>query len=113
MVYKNTFITLGLVIAIGLAAPTTFLSYHPQDTLVAQQAILPDAFMENVTALIMDKQGKPKLKIQTPQMVHYAEGDTTKLKSPQLTIYRQSPQPWYVTSKYAKATKGIETVDFW
>ncbi len=28
-------------------------------------------------------------------------------------MYRKSPNPWYVTAKFAKATQGIENVYFW
>jgi lipopolysaccharide export system protein LptC len=69
--------------------------------------------MENITAVIMDKQGKPSLKIVTPKMVHYAANDTTHLTSPKLTLYRKSPQPWFITAAFAKATQGIENVNFW
>lgn len=69
--------------------------------------------MEVVTATIMDKQGKPSMKIETPKMVHYIENDTSHLTNPQLTIYRKSPQPWFVTSKFARAKEGMERVDFW
>jgi lipopolysaccharide export system protein LptC len=36
----------------------------------------------------------------------------THLSTPQLTLYRKSPVPWYVTSKFAEATKGAEHVNF-
>ena len=113
MTYKNTIISLGLIFIAGLAAWTTFLTYGPKPSATTKPTLLPDAFMEEVTAVVMDKQGKPKMKIVTPKMVHYAENDTTHLISPQLTIYRKSPKPWYVTSKYAKALQGADIVDFW
>lgn len=69
--------------------------------------------MEVVTATFMDKQGKPSIKIETPKMVHYIENDASHLTDPQLTIYRKSPQPWFITSKFAKARGGIELLDFW
>ena len=113
MIYKNAIISLGLIFVAGLAAWTTILSYRPQEAPVAPPSQLPDAFMEDVVAVIMDKQGKPKMKIVTPKIVHYAEKDTTHLTTPQLTLYRKSPNPWYITSKYAKATQGVDIVDFW
>lgn len=113
MRYKNTILSLSLITTVGFAAWFTFTSYRPQTSAGAQAASLPDAFMEDVVALIMDKQGKPKMKIVTPKMVHYAENDMTKLVTPQLTLYRKSPQPWYITSERAKAIQGVEKVDFW
>ena len=102
-----------IILAIGFAAWTTLLSYRPDVTSGTPVVNLPDGFMENVVALIMDKQGKPSMKIITPKMIHYAKNDTTHLTTPQLTLYRKSPQPWYITSNYAKATQGIENVNFW
>lgn len=112
MSYKNIFITLLIIIAVGLAAWRT-LSYRPKNILPSPTRAIPDAFMENVTVTIFNKQGKPNLKMVTPKMVHYVENDATQITSPQLTLYRQSPQPWYISSQYAKATHGIEQIDFW
>lgn len=110
---RATIISLALILVLGFAAWTTFLSSHPQNAVVVKKAMLPDAFMEDITTVIMDKQGKPSMKIVTPKMIHFAENDTTQLISPQLTLYRQSPNPWFVSSKFGKATQGIDNVDFW
>lgn len=112
MTYKTTFISLTLLTAALLATGTTFLLFNAPVTVSAAQE-QPDAYMENVVALMLDKQGKPKMKIVTPKMVHYKKNDATQLEAPSLTIYRQSPQPWYVTAHYAKAMHGIDHVDFW
>ncbi len=82
MTYKYTAISLLMIIVVGLATWTTFLSYRPESKKVANIPARPDAFMEDVTALIMDKQGKPNMKIVTPKMVHYLENDMTHLLSP-------------------------------
>lgn len=113
MTYKNTIISLIMIIALGFATWSTLLSFRPQTTVAPKTAQLPDAFMEDVVALVMNKQGKPTMKIVTPKLVHYSESDTTNFTTPQLTLYRKSPQPWYITSKFAKATQGNENVDFW
>lgn len=97
----------------GLAIWTTYLLYQPQRTTTVRLAHLPDAIMENVTAMILDKQGKPHIKIVTPKMIHFTDDDTTQLISPELTLYRKSPKPWYVTANHAKATQGIENLEFW
>ncbi len=113
MTAKHITISLGLMITLFLAGWTTFLSYHRETVAIEKLASLPDAIMEDVIAIILDKQGKPTMKVITPKLVHYTENDTTNLNTPELILYRKSPQPWYVTSKYAKATQGIENVDFW
>lgn len=113
MTYKNTIITLLMLAIVGMSVWTTLWTYNTPNAPLLKNTSLPDAFMEEVVSIIMDKQGKPKLMIVTPKMVHFADHDTTHLTTPQLTIYRKSPKPWYITSKYAKATQGIEHLNFW
>lgn len=113
MTYKNVSLNLSILASIGLAIWTTFLSYRPEEIAPVTNSSLPDAYMENINATIMDKEGNLKMKIIAPKMVHFLEGDATQLTSPQLTLYRNSPVPWFITSKFAKATQGADNVDFW
>jgi lipopolysaccharide export system protein LptC len=110
--YKNAFISLGFFSIIGLAAWTTLLSTHPHTTTLAQNIIAPDAVMEGVTAIFIDKQGKPTMRVETPKLVHFNENNATDFTDPKLTLYRKSPEPWYVTAKNARAIDGIEHVNF-
>lgn len=113
MTYKNALMSIAVTMIIGVAALIT-LSYRPQTNASNNNDVqLPDAFMEEVNAVVMDKQGKPSMKMITPKLVHYAEDDSSQFVTPQLTIFRKSPQPWYITSKSGRATDGIENVDFW
>jgi lipopolysaccharide export system protein LptC len=113
MMYKNTLISVIMTAAIALAAWMTLSSYHPSFSLLDKTNFLPDAFMEEATAIIMDKQGNPKIKITSPKIIHYSHHDTTYFTSPQLTLYRELPTPWYVSSQYAKATQGVGHLEFW
>jgi lipopolysaccharide export system protein LptC len=111
MNYKNTLISLIILLTIGVAA-LIMLSRHPVDILNVSNAHIPYALMDDVTTWIMDKQGKVKMKIEAPKMVHYTENDVTELTTPQLTLYRKSPSPWYIHSDHATASQGIENVIF-
>jgi len=112
MTSKLTFISLSIVGVISLALLLSFSPFNHRTKTVSAEPDLPDAFMEGVVAVILDKQGKPKMKISAPKMLYFSKDDQTHLTLPQLTIYRKSPQPWYVTSKSAIATNGIEVVRF-
>lgn len=112
VIYRSRLLSIALI-TIAILTTWTMLSYHSSEIQSTSPAALPDAYMEIVTALIMDKQGKPSIKIVTPKMVHYLEDDRSEFSEPQLTIYRKSPQPWFITSKFAKALKGMEHVLFW
>src|SRR5262245_31031559 len=104
MTYKYTLISTIMLAIVGISTWTMYSSYRPPAVSTTHTYQLPDAIIENVVTLIMDKQGKPSLKIVTPKMTHFASNDTTQLESPELTLYRKSPKPWYITAKYAKAT---------
>jgi lipopolysaccharide export system protein LptC len=60
----------------------------------------------------MNKQGTPSLKVEAPNMTHYPDEDVTYINYPHVTVYRQSPQPWYINSNYAEATNGTEKIVF-
>lgn len=69
--------------------------------------------MEEVKATIMNKEGKPSLKVEAPSLTHYAENDATELKKPHVIIYRQTPEPWHIHSNFAKTKKGVQEITFW
>lgn len=112
MIQKNTIIGLTTISILSLAVWTTLLSFHSSSSPTINTSSLPDAFMEDVHALVMNKQGKPSMKIATPKLVHYPENNVSLLRTPALTLYRQSPQPWYVNADQAKAHQGIDIIDF-
>lgn len=112
MMQKNTIVGLTATAILSLAVWTTLLSFHSSNGQVVDTTALPDAFMEDVHALIMNKQGKPSMKIATPKLIHYPDNNISLLTTPALTLYRQSPQPWYVNAEHAKALQGIDMIDF-
>ncbi len=112
MTSKSTLLSILLVAAMGLATWVTFSPYRPPSPTLASSLAIPDAYMEEVTARLMDKEGNLNMKIVSPKLLHYTEGDTTDLTTPQITLYRESPMPWHISSKHAKATQGIDNVNF-
>jgi len=100
-----------MTIAVCATALMT-LVYGPNMSSSRDEGQTPDAYMENVTAIILDKFGKVTMKIITPKMVHYSKNDTTDFTDPQLTLYHKSPNPWFIESKTAKAWHGIDNVVF-
>jgi lipopolysaccharide export system protein LptC len=110
---KNTLISILLVLAVGLSSWSIVAGKKADSLKPTNSPTEPDAYMEYVVATILNKEGTPSMKIETPKMVHYAENDTTDISKPHITIYRQSPEPWYINSDFAKATQGIEKILFW
>lgn len=111
MTYKNVAIGIVFALTVSIAAIIT-LSYGPGKSHRSKPIEQPDAFMENVSALILDKEGKIYMKIVTPKMIHFKKGDKTDFIDPQLTLYHHSPQPWFIQSKFADARQGIDNVLF-
>lgn len=111
MAVTKRFTFFFLLLAAALSAWSILSSHHPVKSFnnIATQ---PDTFMEDVTALFMNKEGHPKLKIQTPKMIHYLENDTTHLQTPHVTLYRKSPNPWFIDSNEAIASSGINQIVF-
>src|SRR3990167_2653924 len=111
MTYKNAIISL-MTTSIICAAAFLTLSNESSTRPDQHKQQLPDAYMENVTAIIVDKVGKISMKIVTPKMLHYAQNDKTDFIDPQLTLYHKSPNPWFVESRTAQALHGINNVVF-
>lgn len=103
--------TLLCMITFLLSAWSILLMKHSQPLLI-KHPHEPDAYMENIVATIMNKQGTPSLKIEAPKMTHYVEDDTTYIIHPHVIVYRQSPQPWHIRSDYAEALKGTQEIVF-
>jgi lipopolysaccharide export system protein LptC len=110
---KNILIGSLLAIAISLSCWSIFISSHDSKIITTTALNQPDAFMENIVATVMNKLGKPSLKVETTKMIHYADGDTAVLYSPRVTVFRQSPQPWHISASYAKTKQGISEIQFW
>jgi lipopolysaccharide export system protein LptC len=110
---RNSILSFLIVLALGLSSWSIFITKQPRLDISAGANLRPDAFMENVSAIIINSQGNPSLKIESPKMVHYPNHDTTAIDTPHITMYRQSPEPWYINSDYAKATQGLDQLFFW
>lgn len=108
---RYTTISFLFFLAFVLTAWSILLSKQLQP-LTTHHPDEPDAYMENIVAVILNKQGSPSLKIEAPKMTHYAEDDSTYINYPHVTVYRQSPQPWYINSDHAEASNGTEEIVF-
>lgn len=109
--HRHSTLSFLLILAIALSAWSILIS-HPAKLDTGKRSNQPDAYMEDVVATIMNKEGNPSLKIESPKMTHFVDGDTTYIISPHVTVYRKSPQPWFINSDSAEATKGIEQIVF-
>lgn len=102
-----------LILAIALSSWSIIISRSSQVTETHDNPKEPDSYMENIQATILNKEGKPSLKVIAPKMIHYPENDSTEMTTPHVTIYRHSPKPWYIDSDFAKTKGGINEIQFW
>jgi lipopolysaccharide export system protein LptC len=111
---KNFTITLLLLFALALSAWSILISPNTIHTDInGNDPKKADSYMEHVTAITLGKEGNPIMKLVTPKMVHYPENDSTDIFAPRVTIYRKSPQPWFIDADFAKASFGISEILFW
>lgn len=110
---KNLATSVLLILAVLLSSWSILISQSSDATEVADNPKEPDSYMENIQAVILNKEGKPSLKLEAPKMVHYPENDSTEMITPHVTIYRHSPKPWYIDSDFAKSKGGIKEIQFW
>lgn len=113
MTTKSISVSCLTCLAIGLSTWSLFLTHDPKADNATPLASQPDAFMENVTAVLMNQQGKPTLKMTTPKMIHFAKDDSTTLMTPHIIIYRPSMAPWHVDAKHAKTLLGKQQIQLW
>ncbi|MDR3490752.1 MAG: LPS export ABC transporter periplasmic protein LptC [Gammaproteobacteria bacterium] len=109
---KNISISILLILAISLSAWSILLS----NTQTSNETIDPkqlDGYMQDVTAILLNKEGMAALKLVTPKMIHYPQDDTTDIQTPRVTFFRKSPQPWFIDADFAKSTHGINEILFW
>lgn len=71
---------------------------------------IPDFYLADFDLTTMNVAGRPRYQLQGQGMNHYADDDTSEVKLPQLTMYRQGSAPWFVRAEQAQVTAGGETV---
>ncbi len=101
------------MILIILLLSTALLFHRASVRTAAQTAARPDAYMNNVNAIILDKDGQPKLKIISEKMVHFTEGNQAQFEQPTVVLYQAANEPWFIQSKYAQTIRGIDEILFW
>lgn len=111
---KNILISSLLLLALSLSGWSAFLLSKSQKIIPhTANDDQPDAFMEDVTAIVMNKMGTPTMRIESPKVIHYQQNDSTELLTPHVIIYRDSPEPWHITANHAKTKDGANEITFW
>lgn len=100
--------TLERIIYITVFACLGLLSVWLQFGIIEQQSTPkfngdqrhdPDYYMENFTAIGMDKEGRRKYIIEAERMVHYPDDDTALLDNPHIIQYKPGTAPRHTYSE--------------
>jgi len=112
---KNLSFFFLLFTALLLSTWSAFIIYQKKAAAAKDDPGRPDAFMEEVIATIIDKQGKLSIRIVSPKMTHYPKGDTTEITKPYLTLFRHQTQakPWHLSAEHARALQGTDQILLW
>lgn len=107
----------GQIVSLALLATIAGLTYMLQAALAPDEIKPdrrlthdPDAIAENFEIRRLDAQGKLKYRLKAPHLVHFPDDDSSEVKMPHLTSYRQDAPPLILTAKQAKITANGEIV---
>lgn len=109
---RNVLYSLLVTAALLLSGWSFFITYHKK-AILPDTLDKPDAYMDDVIATIIDKQGNPSIKIVASKMIHYVENDATDITNPLMTLYRKSPKPWHLSADHARTLQGISQILLW
>lgn len=109
---QRTFlISFLLILAISLSYYSFVVLRHTTHTTTKNKN-QSDAFMEEVSTVLFNKFGTPSIKISTPRVTHFPENDASYIELPQVTLFRNSPNPWLIHSKFAQTKNGSNEIIF-
>ena len=72
----------------------------------------PDYFVDGLSAMRMDSEGRVKHTLRAQKMTHYPENDTTILVEPRFVTYAEGRSPVTVTSRHARLSGNGDNVYF-
>lgn len=71
-----------------------------------------DSIFSQMHTTTFNIEGYPKLIVEAQSFTHFLKEDTSHLIEPKVTVFRNSPNPWVITSKTGLAKQGIRQIQF-
>lgn len=100
-------ILLMIIALIWLFIRSSKLTVHPN------KPENPDAFMTNIHAMQIDKDGKLQNILDGTTATHYAKDNVTTFDNPRIVIHKEHQPPWYISADNGKALNGVTTIQLW
>lgn len=101
------------LLVMGIAGLSVWLFQgqpHKGKAVRAKLRNVPDAFMENFTSEILNKQGQPRYQLHASRMAHYADDDRSELANPQFIAFRPGGQRWTMVAESGEALEGTQRI---
>ncbi len=105
-------ITLLIIAGIVLLWLWRTESQHDETRIshATKQAHRADHILSDLSITIMNEAGKPYYRLNTPNMRHYMDDDTTEMQTPELYFYREDAAPIQAQSELGRITAKGEQV---
>ena len=106
-------LSLPLIVLAATAATTFWLSQQAeQGETPAARALTHhmDASAENFVVRRFDDNGRLKYRLQAPHLEHFPDDDSSEIRSPVLTAYRNDATPVIVSAEQARVTAKGEII---
>jgi len=103
----------SLLILLPLTAISFWIIYELQvdeSGPAATPETIPDYTMSRLDSLNMDLDGKPKTRLTADFLAHYESKRETRLKTPELTMYRPGREPLYIRANQGWVTSDNEVI---
>lgn len=85
-----------------ITAGSWWLLQHQGDSRKKAEIVghTPDYYVEGLTGITMDSEGRPSQRLTAERMTHYPDDDSTELILPRMTLYdEQGRPPWRARSE--------------
>ena len=110
---NKIFTTSLLLISAIILSGISILFFNVENRkVIATDPQKPDAYLQDVKAIILNNAGKPSLEVTSPQMIHFPFNDTTAITFPKVTMFKETMEHWFINADSAKAVDGINTITF-
>ncbi len=110
----NRWAALALVtLLVVLAGSSTLLRQHGSTPVAdgAEGLPVPDYFIDNLTAVTMDPEGRPREQLTATHLIRLRDQPVVDVTTPHLVLYRPDEPPWEVTAARARVFEQLHQVE--
>jgi lipopolysaccharide export system protein LptC len=109
IINKKKIILLSILV---IAIAFSFWIIHTSRSIkpAKSQPHTPDAFMENISAVQIDKFGKPINTFTATKVLNYKQENKSNFDNPFIVHYVPNAPPWHISAKYGQSLDNNQTI---